>query len=241
MRRKIKRKIGNFFKTGFRIKSLFTDIELLSYERQVERRVEKIRVDHTNRYEWITNYFSFLKEKNIKILDCFCGVGYGCTILSDFYNKAEITGIDGSKETIEYAKRFYARNSINYYRKRFPFNHNEKYDLVVSFESLEHIETYQEFFLFLQNSLKKEGYLILSTPNESVVPFKEGDYKFHYRHFNLSDYEGLAKEYNLCIEKVFFQNSFRITNNKKIFLDKSETYPFEHFEGQNIIIVFKSK
>ena len=69
MRRKIKRKIGNFFKTGFRIKSLFTDIELLSYERQVERRVEKIRVDHTNRYEWITNYFSFLKEKHIKPFD----------------------------------------------------------------------------------------------------------------------------------------------------------------------------
>jgi 2-polyprenyl-3-methyl-5-hydroxy-6-metoxy-1,4-benzoquinol methylase len=189
----------------------------------------------------VTSYLSFLKDKNIKILDCFCGVGYGCNILSNFFEKATITGIDGSNETIDFANRFYSKNTVDYYFKRFPFKHKDKYDLVVSFESLEHVESHKDFFKFLKKSLKKDGYLILSTPNESIIPFKEGDYKFHYRHFCISDYKELAYDYNLYIEKVFYQNSFTISNNKKVFLEKNESYPFDHHEGQNIIIVFKKK
>ena len=241
MRRKIKRKINNFIKTGLNFKSLFIETELLSLERQVERSVDKIRVDHTNRYKWTTSYLSFLKEKKIKILDCFCGVGYGCNILSDFFKKAEVTGIDGSKETINFARKFYDKEQVNYYNKRFPFKQKEKYDVVVSFESLEHVKSYDRFFQFLKDSLLKEGYLILSTPNESVIPFKKGDYRFHYRHFALSDYKEMAQRHKLDIEKVFYQNSFRISNNNKIFLGENETYPFDHTEGQNIIIVFKNK
>jgi 2-polyprenyl-3-methyl-5-hydroxy-6-metoxy-1,4-benzoquinol methylase len=241
MRGKVKRKIKNFIKTGLSFRNLFFESELLSLERQVEKTVGKIRPDHTNRYEWVTSYLSFLKDENIKILDCFCGVGYGCNILSDFFKKATITGIDGSKETIDFANRFYSKNTIDYHIKRFPFNQEDKYDLVVSFESLEHVEPYKDFFKFLKKSLKNNGYLILSTPNESIIPYKEGDYKFHYRHFCISDYKELAYDYNLYIEKIFYQNSFTISNNKKVFLEKNKSYPFDHREGQNIIIVFKNK
>ena len=79
----------------------------------------------------MTSYLSFLKDENIKILDCFCGVGYGCNILSNFFEKATITGIDGSNETIDFANRFYSKNTIDYHIKRFPFNHKDKYDMKI--------------------------------------------------------------------------------------------------------------
>ena len=64
--------------------------------------------EHVARYEFASKYI-----KSKKILDIACGSGYGSEILSK--NGAyHVIGCDISEEAIEYAKKYYQHNNIEF-------------------------------------------------------------------------------------------------------------------------------
>lgn len=80
------------------------------------------------------------KDRQLRILDLGCGVGHGCVILSEIPT-ANVKGVDSSLESIEYARRYYDRENIDYeladivtFVATMP-----QYDFVVSRHLLEHI------------------------------------------------------------------------------------------------------
>ncbi len=74
-------------------------------------------------------------------------------------------------------------------------------DVVVSFETLEHIEDYEKFMAELKRVLKKDGLLILSTPNDKEFP--EGAH-FHIHEFEQKELEKLVGKY-FSTTKSYFQ------------------------------------
>ena len=238
MRRKFKRAFKRFVECDFNILAFFKKPELYSGERQVAKNLDNIRSDHLARYEFTYNYILSKNKIFNYALDCFCGVGYGTYILSRCKIK-NILGIDGSKDAIKFAKKNYNLSNIKYKNLTFPFsNFSEKFDAIISYESVEHINEYELFFQYLSSSLEKGGLFFVSTPNEEVLPFNKKKWPFHYKHFTKNELIDLGKRNNLIVEEIFYQSSYKDDKNYKNFDESDPLYPKKDFFGEIIILVF---
>jgi ubiquinone/menaquinone biosynthesis C-methylase UbiE len=115
--------------------------------------------EHTARYSFALPY---IKDK--KVLDIACGTGYGLAFLKS--SAKSVTGVDVDIEAAKQAKnecdekaRVLLGDGTN-----LPF-HDESFDVVTSFETLEHLVERKLFLSELKRVLKPNGLLILSTPN----------------------------------------------------------------------------
>lgn len=152
--------------------------------------------EHVGRYEAVKN----IVENKI-VLDIACGSGYGTAILSN--SAAHVTGVDVSSESVDYAKERYNRKNINYVcgeGTQIPCKDNT-FDVIISFETIEHIEKYNEFLIECRRVLKKGGLLIISTPND--LEFAEGNH-FHIHQFKYVELIKLLKT-RFSSTKSFFQ------------------------------------
>ena len=111
------------------------------------------------------------------ILDVACGPG---TFLGQLQKKknCEYYGADIAKNQIDYANKKYSSNNLKFIESKdalFPFEDN-KFDLVTGLEFIEHItpESLSNNLSEIKRCLKKNGYLILTTPNyQSLWPILE--------------------------------------------------------------------
>jgi len=112
---------------------------------------------HLQRYKYAS------REIHGDILDVGCGLGYGSKMLYDDYKS--VIAFDISKDAILYAKKKY-KGPI-YLRadaQTLPFK-DEIFDSVVALEIIEHVNSDIQMLKEIFRVLKKNGILILSTPN----------------------------------------------------------------------------
>jgi len=140
-------------------------------------------------------YFDFvvktIKKYSLKpklILDTACGTG----ILMNIFKKREynIIGLENSKTMLKQAKKKGLKvkkgNMVN-------FKINKKYDLILNFDSLNHITNYSNLkkcFASISNHLRKEGLFIFDIDSkekiENVIQYKNlyydlGKYKLTWK------------------------------------------------------------
>ena len=140
-------------------------------------------------------------------MDFACGIGYGAKILSNLQLGNKITACDLNVNALDYANIHYASESINYL-KNDALNATlpkECFDLAISFETIEHLEKPERFLLSIQHSLKKNGILICSVPNELFTPFDKRIYPYHFRHYTLPEMKILLKECGFFLAETFCQ------------------------------------
>lgn len=126
--------------------------------------------DHVTRYWWAAK-----QAKNLEVLDCACGKGYGVFILSQ--NSQFVTGVDLNENSLKIAKKsfqeFNPEEKVQFLKNDvFKLQElNKSFDLITAFEVIEHIppERTDEFLVSLKNVLKPGGVLLISTPNHDVV------------------------------------------------------------------------
>src|SRR6187549_3677505 len=96
---------------------------------------EQFGLEHQQRYEY---YNSFYAGK--KVLDAACGSGYGSHHISNS-GATSVLGIDISGESIEQAKSRYKNLNLQFRKADCSDLKilNEKFDVIVSFETLEHL------------------------------------------------------------------------------------------------------
>jgi 2-polyprenyl-3-methyl-5-hydroxy-6-metoxy-1,4-benzoquinol methylase len=95
-----------------------TSKQMLSFHLNTEIDVSSRRVDFINKsVDWIASYFNV--GKATKIADFGCGPGLYTTRLAKL--KADVTGIDFSKTSIDYAKEVAEKESltINYVNQNY--------------------------------------------------------------------------------------------------------------------------
>lgn len=124
---------------------------------------------------------------NWKLLDAGCGFGqYDHFILNKFEN-VQITSIDVKESYLEDNKNFF-RNEIKQERIHFELADllnlklDEKFDLIICIDVLEHIEDDQKVINNLSNLIKKRGYLIMHSPSHLSEEDGEEDDTFVGEH-----------------------------------------------------------
>ena len=107
--------------------------------------------------------------KNLKILDVGCGGG----IISEPLARlgAKVTGIDFAPNNIKAAKIHAKKNKlkINYFFKDIEKSKlNEKFDIILMFEVLEHLDNWKKTIKNIRKNLNKNGKIIISTINRNL-------------------------------------------------------------------------
>ena len=175
-----------------------------------------------NWYGFIPNYLN--AKKNLSILDIGCGLGYLLSALNSSHMKF---GIEDSQE----AKNFIKENfkDINIIEKNLDelASMKNKFDIIILYHVLEHIENPKQLIKSINSILKKNGELILGTPiiNSFISNYFGKNYRLYRKeHVNL---------YNTNSLKTLLENAhFKITKIEKPF------FKTEYFTFNNIIKLF---
>jgi len=175
----------------------------LKDERQVAPTLAGIRGDHRARYELAV---SLLKPGDM-VGDFACGVGYGSYMLAVSDQAPRVVAADIDEGAIKYAQAFYEHPRIEYRigdaaKIQLPQN---TFDLITCFETLEHVKPVNSLLGNLSRALKPNGWLLVSTPNEDVLPFRDFHNPYHVRHYTPMDFEELLVSCGFDVERRLTQ------------------------------------
>lgn len=228
----------------FKFKKYFRkSYALNSGERQTGKTIQEIRADHVNRYELAAKLIKreLSTKSDIKGMDVFCGNGYGSLLLEQ-ETGAEITSIDGSKEAVEFAKKYYGNDKIKYIYKRFPFKiKKNSCDFIVSLESIEHVKNDILFLNRIYDALKQDGLLIISTPNKEKQNLTLNPNHFHYRHYYNNEFIKLVSEIGFEFIELYGQDTYIFNENNIMcgMLDSKNMDLKKDYNGQFTVFLFK--
>lgn len=173
-------------------------------ERYVPGVQGQIALEHLHRYAVACELAS---EK--VVLDIACGEGYGAGMLAKMARY--VVGVDISSETIEHASAKYSRNNLGFILgscAQIPLADNS-FDLVVSFETIEHHEHHTQMFMEIKRVLKPDGLLLISSPDKyeySIVPNMTNTFhvKELYRHEFKSLIAKFYKNFALYGQRILY-------------------------------------
>lgn len=172
--------------------------------------------EHLHRYAIAMQY-----AKDKIVLDIASGEGYGTSLLADVARK--VFGVDISVKDVEKARLKYGnKKNLNYINGsvyEIPFE-DDYFDLVVSFETIEHVKEHDIVLKEIKRVLKKDGILIISTPDKrtySDIPNFSNP--FHLRELYTAQFETLIKKYfvNIFLLNQKILSGSLIYNNEIIF------------------------
>ena len=151
----------------------------------------ELELEHLHRY-----LFAFQFAKGRHVLDIACGEGYGSFMLSQIARS--VVGVDIDSKTVADASTKYCAENLSYKIGsciELPLS-DCSVDLVVSFETLEHIAEHDQFMLEIKRVLRPEGILIMSSPERDVyASYREGDNEFHAKELNRAEFKDLLAKH----------------------------------------------
>ena len=154
----------------------------------------------------ITKVFRKIDKNSInKIIDIGCGEGTHTAFLAHIFVNSEVIGVDLSDEAIKWANMQYNNiNNLTFLQTDFVNNtinsNGGGYDLVSSFDVLEHIKDWQSF---LKDMLSLSNKYILLTFPTGKMPEYEKMYG-HLRNFKRGEVEAFLMENNFKKVKTFY-------------------------------------
>ena len=184
-----------------------------------------------------------LKDKNkplekIKILDIGCGGG----LLSEPMCRmgAQVTGIDASEKNINIAKLHAKKNNlnINYYcASPENFKVNDKFDVILNMEIVEHVHDVNLFLQSCSKLLKNHGIMFVATLNKTLKSFVfaivGAEYVLKWLPIGTHEWDKFIKPHklvdileksNLKLDKLDGMKFNLITDEWKLSSDKSINY-----------------
>ncbi len=198
-----------------------------------------------HRMTYILDQINNRNIKNLKILDVGCGGGIICEPLARL--GAKVTGIDFAPNNIKAAKIHSKKNKLNI---KYIYNDieksklNGKFDLILMFEVLEHLDNWKKTIKNIKKNLNKNGMIIISTINRNFLSkFFAIDIAENILNWipkGTHDYNKLIKPEELKI--ILTKENFHFNNIKGLVFDPlnrewklSNNYMINYFCSANLI------
>ena len=176
-------------------------------ERFTPECVRGIQYEHWHRY-----LFAWRIAQGRRVLDAACGEGYGSALLSR--TAASVLGVDIDASSIAHARERYARENLRYEVADATALDVApgSYDLVVSFETLEHVDAQERMLEGFARALADDGILVISSPDRhtysEVAGFRN---EFHTRELYRDELLAMLRPHfpqvRLYGQKLLFQSA----------------------------------
>ena len=190
----------------------------------------------------IINFFKLKNHEkplnNIKILDIGCGGGLLSEPMSNL--GAKVVGIDASNKNIEVAKLHAKKNNLKIeYLCTSPekFNTEEKFDVILNMEIVEHVDDLDLFLKSCSNLLNNNGLMFVATINKTLKSYLfaiiGAEYVLRWLPIGTHDWQKfvkpetlskILKENNLILESLNGMKFNIIKNDWAISEDNSINY-----------------
>lgn len=183
---------------------------LSDQERQAPTKLEDAEPTHLARYNFALKYVS----TGDRVIDVPCGSGYGTKLIAQ--KGVSVYGVDIHSGTIEHAKEFFSGSGISFLEGNMEnleniFPEDNYFDVIISFEGIEHIKNPNLFLNESKRLLKNDGKMIISTPR------KPHGSPYHITEYSLEEFKKLLSK-NFVIEDIFGQiytDIFNMTERKE--------------------------
>ena len=152
----------------------------------------RIKYEHFHRYALACDQVA-----GLRVLDIASGDGYGSSMLAA--HASSVHGVDVDGPSVEAANKRYGRpGQLEFLQgdaSSIPFS-DSHFDVVVSFETIEHVRDPEALAKELKRVLKPNGVLIISSPNKSI--YNRGrttSNPFHPSEMELEEFTDLVKRH----------------------------------------------
>lgn len=158
-------------------------------------------------WKWEHQICSELVKENDKILEIGCGKGDFFKGLSSKFKSLEMTGLELNKSSLTKNDRF---SIIDTPLDKFADENEGKFDMVSTFEVLEHVSDVHDFISSQVRCLKKGGLLAISVPNmDSFIKYNQNDVlnmpPHHVGLWNEKALRKISELFGLEVEKVAYE------------------------------------
>jgi len=171
-------------------------------------------IEHLHRYAFV---MPFVKGK--VVVDIASGEGYGSNLIAQ--QAAQVTGVDVSAEAVQQAATKYKRPNLSFVTgsaTSIPLN-DQSVDVVVSFETLEHLLEQDQMIAEIRRVLKPAGMLIISTPEKENYHPTDPDNPYHLKELTSEEFMSLLGKY-FKVVKNFRQ---RYLSMSMIYADRADS------------------
>lgn len=173
-------------------------------ERFTPECVREMAYEHWHRYAWAAELV-----EGLDVLDAACGEGYGSHLLAA--RAKSVVGVDIGEEAVLHARERYRRDNLRFDRgdaTELP-HEDDHFDVVVSFETLEHLEAQETLLAEFRRVLRPNGFLLVSSPDRKTYSEETGyDNPFHVRELYRDELESMISAtfpaYRLYGQKLMF-------------------------------------
>lgn len=147
---------------------------------------------HIARYAFVKSLCS-----GKRILDIACGEGYGSRLMIDWGAEA-VEGVDISSEAVAHARKAFGGEKVNFTQHAAEsvdaLFEPQSFDLIVSFETVEHVEDPAAFLNAIKRLVKPGGMIVVSCPNDWwYFPEVDRGNPFHRRKYHLEEFQALTQ------------------------------------------------
>ncbi|HSE11893.1 MAG TPA: class I SAM-dependent methyltransferase [Rudaea sp.] len=177
-------------------------------ERFTPECVREIWYEHWHRY-----VFARAFAQGRRVLDAACGEGYGSAMLAA--SATSVLGVDIDAAAVAHARQRYAAHANLRFEQGdcTALNADEaQFDLIVSFETLEHVAAQEALIAGFSRALAPDGLLIVSSPDKRTYSEKSGfRNEFHVRELYRDELLALLRPHfsfvRLYAQKLLFQSA----------------------------------